>query len=221
MLSCPLKYKRKKTPGKMESHGWSIREAQCLISIWSEDSVQRKLEDSYRNRAIYEEISKQMKGNGYGRSWQQCKRKIKHLKSTFRKAKDSNGKSGRQRISWVFYRELDRVLRDRTSSCPGEGEVLESKLDYTQADEPLSNSMMDATEDAAEDATPAESPEDDCQSDGMHLVWETILNCVQMRSTIYPQSCMNVVVLKPPFTGTAGTACATCAVHVYTWLFVY
>ncbi len=99
--------------GKMDSRGWGAQETRCLISIWAEDSVQQKLDDTYRNRAIYEDISKMMKGNGHSRSWQQCQRKIKHLKHAFRKAKDSNNKSGGDRISCPFYAELDRVLGDR------------------------------------------------------------------------------------------------------------
>ncbi len=105
----------------MDTRGWSKHETRCLISIWAEDSVQRKLDDSYRNRPIYEDISREMEGRGYSRSWQQCQRKIKHLKTLFRKAKDSNNESGRK--SFPFYEELDRVLGNRPSFCPGEDDV--------------------------------------------------------------------------------------------------
>ncbi len=40
--------------GKMDSRGWSTHETRWPISIWAEESVQRKLDDSYHNRAIYE-----------------------------------------------------------------------------------------------------------------------------------------------------------------------
>lgn len=97
------------------SAGWCADETRCFISIWSEESVQRKLDDAYRNRAIYEEISKRMEENCYSRTWKQCQRKIKHLKTLFRKAKGCKNKSGRDRINCPFYEELDRVLGDRPS----------------------------------------------------------------------------------------------------------
>ncbi|KAG7488466.1 hypothetical protein MATL_G00033010 [Megalops atlanticus] len=150
----------------MDSRGWGTHETRCLISIWAEESVQRKLEDSYHNRAIYEEISKKMEGNGYSRSWLQCQRKIKHLRNAFRKAKDSNNKSGRDSISCPFYEELDRVLGDRPSFCPDEGDVLDSELKYSQ--EPLFNSTMDAIAGAAvtlSNTTSAETQGDDGHSD--------------------------------------------------------
>lgn len=162
----------------MDSRGWSTLETRCLISIWTEESVQRKLEDSYRNRTIYKEISKKMEANGYSRSWQQCKRKIKHLKSTFRKAKGSNKKSSRDRISCPFYKELDRVLGDRF--CPGDSDVLDSKLNNRQEQEPCFNSMMDAIADAPvtlRNTTPAKTQRDSGHSDGMNCVRETKSFC--------------------------------------------
>ncbi|XP_042253848.1 uncharacterized protein DDB_G0271670-like isoform X2 [Thunnus maccoyii] len=87
----------------------------------------------------------------------------KHLKNAFRKAKDSN-KSGRNRISCPFCEELDRVLGDQPSLCPG-GDVLDSELNNQ---EPLFNSMMDATIDVAvmmDNSTSAETEGDDGNSD--------------------------------------------------------
>ncbi len=49
-------------PKKMErstgGRGWSAGETRSLISIWAEYSVQRKLDNSYRNRAIYKGIAR-------------------------------------------------------------------------------------------------------------------------------------------------------------------
>ncbi|XP_059204193.1 myb/SANT-like DNA-binding domain-containing protein 7 isoform X1 [Centropristis striata] len=149
----------------MDIRGWSMSETRCLVSIWADESVQQKLEDSYRNRPIYEAISTKMQEKGYSRSYQQCQRKIKHLKNCFRKAKDVNNKSGRDRASCPFYEELDRVLGDRPSFCPGEGDAVDSELDYTE--EPLFDSTStppDCTEirdngDQADDAASSPSPQ--------------------------------------------------------------
>ncbi len=49
--------------------------------------------------------------------------KIIHLKNVFRKAENSN-KSGRNQISCPFYEDVDKVLGDRPSFCPDEGDML-------------------------------------------------------------------------------------------------
>lgn len=109
-----------------DTQGWSSRETQMLISLWSDESVQQKLSRTYRNKSIYEAISMKMSEKGYSRTWQQCQRKIKSLKMTYRRAKDNNGKSGRSRITCPFFEELDRVLGDKPSFVPGDGEVLDT-----------------------------------------------------------------------------------------------
>lgn len=99
----------------MDARRWGKQETRCFILFWSEESTQRKLGDSYHTRRIYEDITKQMAERGYARSWQQCQRKIKHLKVIYRKTKDS----GQERDTCPFYDELDMVLGDRPSFSPG------------------------------------------------------------------------------------------------------
>ncbi|GAA6079231.1 E3 ubiquitin-protein ligase TRIM39-like [Tachysurus ichikawai] len=68
-----------------------------------------------------------MNEQGYTRTWQQCQRKIKSLKLIYRKAKDNNNnRSGRARVTCPFFEELDRVLGDKPSFVPGDGEVLDT-----------------------------------------------------------------------------------------------
>lgn len=59
--------------------------------------------------------------------------------------------------------------KPRIQTTPGEGDVLDSELDYTR-EEPLFNSTIDARIDAAatlRSTTSAESQSDDGHSDGM------------------------------------------------------
>nr|XP_055049368.1 uncharacterized protein LOC129434467 [Misgurnus anguillicaudatus] len=67
-----------------------------------------------------------MNEHGYTRTWQQCQRKIKSLKLIYRKAKDNNHRSGRARVTCPFFEELDRVLGDKPSFVPGDGDVLDT-----------------------------------------------------------------------------------------------
>lgn len=135
---------------------WGATETRCLISIWAEDSVQRRLDDSYRNRAIYEDISRLLAEQGYSRSWQQCQRKIKHLKLSYRKAKENNNKPGRDAVSCPCFEELDEVLRDRPSLGPIDGDVLDS------ADTFMSNcteTIVSVTEESEDEETPGDNNE--------------------------------------------------------------
>ncbi|XP_072219758.1 uncharacterized protein [Leuresthes tenuis] len=133
--------------GKMDLRAWRPNETKCLIAIWAEEPVQRKLEVSYRNRAVYEEIAEKMEQNGCSRSWRQCQRKIKHLKYAFRQAKCS--KSDSYRGSCPFYDELDRVLGDRQPSCPGEGAVLKPRMNSSS--DGISKTLTETDDDNSRD----------------------------------------------------------------------
>lgn len=122
-------------------------DSRCLIAIWSEGCTQRKLDESYRNRRIYEEISKRTEEKGHRRSWLQCQRKIKHLKLLYRKTKDSNCKSGRDKATCPFYKELDMVLGDRPPFSPGVGHVIVTKVEDTRDEESPSSSLLAETQD--------------------------------------------------------------------------
>uniref|UniRef100_A0A8C1LBT1 Myb/SANT-like DNA-binding domain-containing protein n=1 Tax=Cyprinus carpio TaxID=7962 RepID=A0A8C1LBT1_CYPCA len=102
-------------PGHIQ---WKGSEVTDLINIWGDSSIQAKLEGSYRNRAVYENISSEMAEHGYRRSWLQCQRKIKSLRAKYKEVKDWNKLSGRQRITCPFYEELDRILGDKPSVQP-------------------------------------------------------------------------------------------------------
>nr|XP_055023087.1 myb/SANT-like DNA-binding domain-containing protein 7 [Misgurnus anguillicaudatus] len=101
-----------------ESSQWKGSEVTDLINIWGDSSIQAKLEGSYRNRAVYENISREMAERGYRRSWLQYQRKIKSLRAKYKEVKDWNKRSGRQRITCPFYEELDRILGDKPSVQP-------------------------------------------------------------------------------------------------------
>lgn len=67
------------------------RQDQCLLSIWSDESIQSKLGKSNVSQAIYEAMATQMVEIGYNRSWLQCQRKIEHMKLANRNTKVTTG----------------------------------------------------------------------------------------------------------------------------------
>ena len=97
---------------------WSDDEVKALLAIWGEDKVQEELDGAVRNKVVYVGIAKKMQELGYERDWQQCKVKIKNLKSTYREIKDHNGETGRGRKTCKFYKELDEILGHRPASTP-------------------------------------------------------------------------------------------------------
>ncbi|CAI5689075.1 unnamed protein product [Oreochromis niloticus] len=114
---------------------WTKTEVAELISIWGDNSIQAKLEGSYRNRAVFECIAKEMIERGHRRTWLQCQRKIKSLRAKFKEAKDINKRSGRGRVTCPFYDELDGIGGDKPSCQPIE--LIDSSIE-TAEEEPES-----------------------------------------------------------------------------------
>ena len=84
---------------------WSDDEVRALLTIWGEGKVQEELDGAVRNKVVYVGIAKKMRELRYERDWQQCKMKIKNLKSTYRDIKDHNRETGRGRKTCKFYKE--------------------------------------------------------------------------------------------------------------------
>lgn len=97
---------------------WRESEVLDLISIWGDTSIQAKLEGSYRNRSVFENIAHKMGERGHTRTWLQCQRKVKSLKGKFKEANDCNNRSGHGRVTCPFYNEISRVMGDKPSCQP-------------------------------------------------------------------------------------------------------
>ena len=69
----------------MAGAGWSAEETKALISLWGQANVQSQLDGVTRNRSIYEKIARDLEG--YDRTWQQCRTKIKNLTQKYRKVR--------------------------------------------------------------------------------------------------------------------------------------
>ena len=91
---------------------WTDKEIKALISIWGDSKIQEELDGA---ETIFVQI---LAEKGYEHDWQQCRAKIKNLKTQYRKVKDHNGETGRGRITCKFYKELDNILGHRPASVP-------------------------------------------------------------------------------------------------------
>lgn len=144
---------------------WQEDETLCLIALWSEDSIQAQIEGCKRNKEVYEKLAAQMQEEGYRRTGQQCREKIKKLKGDYRKIKDNNNETGRARRSTRIFEALDRILGHKPATHPPivldtlsdrqeeldpepeVGEIEASNLDSTDlnCDETLPTENLDST----------------------------------------------------------------------------
>ena len=69
---------------------WSEKEKLDLISIWKEEDVEAQLRVVHRNLPIYQRVAELHNLRGYERTPEQCRNKMKSLKSDYNKDKKLN-----------------------------------------------------------------------------------------------------------------------------------
>ena len=97
---------------------WTEDETLCLITLWGEDSIQAQIEGCRRNRAIFAKLAEQMRDQGYNRTGDQCREKVKKLKADYKKIKDKNNETGRARQSSRVFEAMNNVLGHRPATHP-------------------------------------------------------------------------------------------------------
>ncbi|XP_045062838.1 uncharacterized protein LOC121580031 isoform X1 [Coregonus clupeaformis] len=118
------------TPGS-----WSDPETLALIDIWGEDEVQRVLRDFVHNGPVYMDISEKMHDQGYSKTPEQCRWKVKSMRNNFRQCYDRK-KCGRKGVEYKFYNQLERILGHEAVSIDEYDERDDQSVDqYTGADE--------------------------------------------------------------------------------------
>ncbi|XP_033970008.1 uncharacterized protein LOC117469655 [Trematomus bernacchii] len=134
---------------------------------------ERELDGTTRNLKVFQEVSALLSGRGYARTFQQCRDKLKKLKSEYRAVKDHNGRSGSDRRSWKWFDLMDAIYGHRPANVGREGgldsatALLESlhddAIDETSEEEqsrttgdPSSSSNPEGT--PTRPQTPAEQP---------------------------------------------------------------
>ncbi|XP_051954314.1 uncharacterized protein LOC127623817 isoform X1 [Xyrauchen texanus] len=86
---------------------WSDKEVRALLNIWADKEVNKQLQRSHRNKAIFQEMARRLEHqHGVVRDWRQCRTKYKNLKYDFKVSK-SQGRPMR------FWAELDCILQGK------------------------------------------------------------------------------------------------------------
>uniref|UniRef100_A0A8C8JUK2 C2H2-type domain-containing protein n=1 Tax=Oncorhynchus tshawytscha TaxID=74940 RepID=A0A8C8JUK2_ONCTS len=95
---------------------WSGDEVNAIVSIWSDEAIQRALRSSdseYRGAAkVYHEIFVRLRKLGYKGTVQQCRDKLKKLKGQYKEIK-SNGPDRRSYFPPSWFDAMDAVLGQR------------------------------------------------------------------------------------------------------------
>ena len=138
---------------------WSDCKVLYLIELWGEEGIQEQLEGAKRNKHVYEKVhvARTMRERGSEKTGDQCRAKMKKLKSDYRKIKDKHRKTGRGRSAWKFFDAMDDVLGHKpatkppvvldTSEDPIEQNELDNDVEVDDEDDlsPVDNSFSSPT----------------------------------------------------------------------------
>ena len=123
---------------------WTDEETLVLVSVWSDDVVQTELEGCHRNQHFFQKMSDELRKQGYNRTWEKCREKVKKLKKQYKEVIDNNKETGRKRKTFKYFTEMDGVLGHRPAIRPpmvisssGKSPLLESDEGSTCSAEEL------------------------------------------------------------------------------------
>ena len=96
---------------------WSHEETKALIAVWSEDKIQRSLEESLRNEKVFREVSGRLEAMGVLRSAKQCRDKIKKLKLEYRRVKQQSERGEVSTKSFRWYDLMETTMNERPATA--------------------------------------------------------------------------------------------------------
>ncbi|XP_016299702.1 uncharacterized protein LOC107656382 isoform X1 [Sinocyclocheilus anshuiensis] len=94
-----------------QTTSWSDSETVALIDIWVEDEVQEALRGSDHNIHLFTDIAERMNNQGFLKTPEQCRWKIKNLTKNFRQCYERK-KCGIENVDCKYYDKLEQVLGD-------------------------------------------------------------------------------------------------------------
>ncbi|XP_075422181.1 bifunctional phosphoribosylaminoimidazole carboxylase/phosphoribosylaminoimidazole succinocarboxamide synthetase isoform X2 [Ascaphus truei] len=90
---------------------WSDHEVRSLLHVWSDERICRQLEGTFRNKELFEEISRRLLEFGINRDWKQCRTKYKNLKYEYYGLRKDANRHMPQGKAMKFYHEIDCIIR--------------------------------------------------------------------------------------------------------------
>ena len=126
---------------------WSQEEIAALVEIWKDDHINHLLKTTHKNTHVFRMFSNRMAQLGFKRSTDQCRTKVKALRTHFNKIKDKvrqSGSAGDEKEEFSWYDDLESILGDRPTSSPKH--VVES-TDAPPPDDDDDNGFVDVESD--------------------------------------------------------------------------
>lgn len=140
----------------MATVNWTREEVFKLISIWSDATIQEQLEGCHRNSQVYKKISDDLHSAGFARTLEQCREKIKKLKTEYKKIKYKRDQTGQGRYpEWEYFDALNEVLGHKHSTEPP---VVVESLSMTTDEVGPDDETQDMSGVGESDATNVPSP---------------------------------------------------------------
>lgn len=94
---------------------WDTVSVDKLVDIWANEEIQERLDAQYRNSDIFKQIADLMnEDREFKLTWQQCRNKVKSLKSEYRALKRQHGDSVRTKSS--LQDKIGKVMERQPSS---------------------------------------------------------------------------------------------------------
>ena len=118
------------------SNAWGYAETVLVLDMWADDEIQHQLDMTpNKNIHVYREIASKVAGqlDGFDKSGEECRGRIKRLKVKYYKIKHESSKSGAGRNDWVFFEKFDAVLGRRPSLEPVK--IIDSFPEAEESDE--------------------------------------------------------------------------------------
>ena len=97
---------------------WSCDEVKTLIGIWADEKVQHQLDNCTKKVPVFQNIAKRLEEAGFTRTVMQIREKLKKLKQQYKKVKDNNNCSGRERKTFEFFYQMDEIMGGRPITKP-------------------------------------------------------------------------------------------------------
>ena len=106
---------------------WMDAETKLLLEIWSQDTIQRQLKGAFRNVNVFAQVVEELRKSGYHRTVQQCRIKIKSLKTKYKAVVDRARRSGAGNESdeeedlpsdFAYFSQIDAVMAGRPNVKP-------------------------------------------------------------------------------------------------------
>ena len=105
----------------VRGHSWTHDETVLLIELWGDVHVQQQLDTTpKRNIDIFRRVCQDNKDRlpEFSRSAEDCRARIKRLKTQFFQIKCQNKKTGGKRNIFTYFERLDELLGSRPSVNP-------------------------------------------------------------------------------------------------------